>query len=77
MEKHFLFVDYDTKNIEGKDFIIIYLLEYNKRQIFRIYKIKDTEIMKKIDNLKFATDVTDLIDYVIKRDGKISLNIKL
>lgn len=77
MEKHFLFVDYDTRNIEGKDFVIIYLLEYNKRQIFKIYKLKDAELIKKLDNFKFATDVTDFIDFVIKRDNKLALNINL
>ena len=77
MDKRFLYVDYETRNIEGKEFVIIYLLEYNKRQIFKIYRLKDIELIKKLDGFKFATDITDLIDFVIKRDGKISLNIKL
>lgn len=77
MNKQFLFVDYETRNIEGKDFVVIFLLECNRKQLFRIYKIKDGNIISKLDNFKKFQDLTNLIDFVIKRDNKIALDIKL
>lgn len=77
MEKQFLFIDYETRNIEGRDFVVIYLLEINKKQVFKIYKIQNGQLIGKIDNFKRFQDITNLIDFVIKRDNKISLDIKI
>lgn len=77
MEKQFLFIDYETRNIEGRDFVVIYLLEINKKQVFKIYKIQNGQLIGKIDNFKKFQDITNLIDFVIKRDNKISLDIKI
>ena len=77
MSKQFLFIDYETRTIEGKDFVVIFLLECNRKQLFRIYKIKEGNIISKLDNLKKFQDITSLIDFVIKRDNKIALDIKL
>lgn len=77
MEKQFLFIDYETRNIEGRDFVVIYLLETNRKQIFRIYKLQNGQLIGKIDNFKKFQDITNFIDFVIKRDNKISLDIKI
>lgn len=77
MEKQFLYLDYETRNIEGKDFIVICVLEYYRKQVYRIYKLKNADIIKKLDNFKHFDNINNLVDFVIKRDGKISLDIKL
>ena len=77
MNNQFLFLDYETKNIEGKDFVIIYILEFNKKQIFKIYKLQQRDLVQKLETFNHFDNINDFIDFVIKRDGKISLDIKL
>lgn len=77
MNNQFLFLDYEKRNIEGKEFIVIYILEFNKKQVFRIYKVFDDNISKKLATFKRFENIKDYIDFVIKRDNKISLDIKL
>lgn len=77
MDKDFLFLDYSTTNIEGKDFIVIYVLEFYKHQVFKIYKPKTKEIFSKLEELQPFDNINSLIDYVIKSNNKITLNINL
>lgn len=77
MDRKFFYIDYSTTNIEGKDFICIYVLDYYNKQVFRIFKNKSTELISKLNNFKLFNDVTSLINFVIKRNNKISLDIKL
>lgn len=77
MNNQFLFLDYETKNIEGKDFIVIYILEYYKKQVFRIFKLQQKDLLQKLETFNHFDNINDFITFVIKRDGKISLDIKL
>ena len=77
MDRKFFYIDYSTTNIEGKDFVCIYVLDYYNKQIFRIFKQKDNEIISKLNNYKLFNDITSHIDFIIKRNNKISLNIKI
>lgn len=76
MKYQFLFIDCEKKKIEEKDFLVIYILEFNKKQLFKIYKKFDTNLSNKINNLKRFDNMNDHVDFVIKRDNKISLDIK-
>lgn len=76
MKYQFLFVDTEKKNIEGKDFLIVYILEFNKKQLFKIYKVFDINLFNKLNSLKKFDNINDYVDFVIKRDNKISLDIK-
>ena len=77
MNNQFLFVDYENRNIEGKIFVVIYLFEFYRKQVFKIYKLSDDNLISKLNTLEKFDNVNDYVDFVIKRDGKIALDIKL
>lgn len=77
MNNQFLFLDYEKRRINDKEFIVIDVLEFSKKQIFRIYKSFDTNLVAKLDNFKNFENFNNYITFAIKRDGKISLDIKL
>lgn len=77
MNNQFLFVDYEKKQIEGKEFLVIYILEFYKKQVFKIYKISDDNLIGKLTTLSKFDNINDYVDFVIKRDGKIALDINL
>lgn len=77
MNNQFLFVDYEKKKIEGKEFLVIYILEFYKKQVFKIYKISDDNLIGKLTTLSKFDNINDYVDFVIKRDGKIALDINL
>lgn len=79
----FIYLDYEQKTIGDKDFIVIYVLEFYKKQVFKIYKkhnddlINKLELLDKLDKFVGYQNINDNICFDIKRDGKISLDIKL
>lgn len=77
MYNQFFYLGYEERNIEGKEFLVIYVLEFSKKQIFKIYKTANEDLIFKLDNLEDFSNINDFIGFVIKRDGKISLDIKL
>lgn len=77
MNNQFLFIDYEKRNIEGKEFLVIYVLEFYKKQVFRIYKIADNNLISKLNTFEKFDNINDFVGFAIKRDGKISLDIKL
>lgn len=77
MNNQFLFIDYEKRNIEGKEFLVIYVLEFYKKQVFKIYKISDNNLISKLNTFEKFDNINDHLGFVIKRDGKISLDIKL
>lgn len=77
MNNQFLFVDYENRNIDGKVFVVIYILEFYKKQVFRIYKIADDNLITKLNTFEKFDNINDYVGFAVKRDGKISLDIKL
>ena len=77
MNNQFLFLDYKKRNIEGKEFLVIYVFEFNTKQVLKIYKISDDNLISKLDTFEKFENINYYLDFVIKRDGKISLDIKL
>lgn len=77
MNNQFLFIDYEKKNIEGKEFLVIYVLEFYRKQVFKIYKIFDNNLISKLNTFEKFDNINDYLGFAIKRDGKISLDIKL
>lgn len=77
MNNQFIFIDYEKRNIEGKEFLVIYVLEFYKKQVFKIYKLADNNLISKLDTFEKFDNINDFITFAIKRDGKISLDIKL
>ena len=77
MNNQFSFLDYKKRNIEGKEFLVIYVFEFNTKQVLKIYKISDDNLISKLDTFAKFENINYYLDFVIKRDGKISLDIKL
>ncbi len=77
MNNQFCYIDYEKRNIEGKEFLVIYVLEFYKKQVFKIYKLADNNFISKLDTFEKFDNINDFITFAIKRDGKISLDIKL
>ena len=77
MNNQFLFLDYEKRNIKGKEFLVISVFEFYKKQVLKIYKIPDDNLISKLDTFEKFENINYYLDFVIKRDGKISLDIKL
>lgn len=75
MEK-FYYLSTTEKEIEGKNFIVIYVLAFKAKCVFRIYKLKDTNSMNLTKDLKIFDDISSRITYAIKSGGKVTLDIK-
>lgn len=77
MNNQFLYLDYEKRRINDKEFIVINVLEFYRKQVFKIYKIFDTNLVAKLNTFDTYENINDYICFAIKRDGKISLDIKL
>ena len=78
MEDTFYFIDYDIQEIQKKKFICVYVLDFEKRVIFRIFKVFNDKLYEYLqDNFTAFQEFNSHLDFVIKRDGKIALDIKI
>lgn len=72
----FYFLDYDIQEIQKKRFLCIYILDLDKKVIFRIFKQYNDKLLEFLNEFSCFTSFNDYLHFVIKRDGKISLDIK-
>lgn len=77
MNNQFLFLDYEKRIINQKEFVIINVLEFYSKQVFKIYKVFDNNLITKLNTFEKFDNINDFISFAIKRDNKISLDIKL
>lgn len=76
VDTQFIFLKADKTLIQNKNFIKISILEFKTLSIFHIYKPYSEEYFEKLlDTFTVFNDVSHCIDYVIKKDGRISLDI--
>lgn len=66
----------EQKKIEGKDYSHITIYEEVTNQVFDFYRITDEKAYNFIKNVKLGDDVTEKLCFVIKRNKKISFDIK-
>lgn len=67
--------DFETK--EGLKMVKITVLSYKTKTIHSIYKSYTKELITKLDSkYKLFDNCTNDITFVIKRDGKVALDIK-
>lgn len=77
MTDNFYFIDYDIQEIQKKKFICVYVLDFEKKVIFRIFKVFNDKLNEYLqDNFTAFENINPHLDFVIKRDGKIALDIK-
>ena len=77
MDNQFLFIAYEKRNIGGKEFLAIYVLEFLRKKVYTIYKVSNDNLISKLNTFDKLDNINDYVGFVIKRDGKISLDIKL
>ena len=64
------------KNIEGKEYFCIRVLDLKHFQIFTFYHTTDEKSKNIINSFKKFDNITDKLTYVIKRNNKISFDLK-
>ena len=77
MNNQFLFINFEKKTIGGKEFLAINVLEYFRKKVYTIYKTSNDDLISKLNTFDKLDNINDYVGFVIKRDGKISLDIKL
>lgn len=66
----------EQRQIQGKDYTHVALYEETTNQIFDFYRKTDEKAFNFVKNNKLGDDVTDKVCFVIKRNQKISFDIK-
>ena len=77
MKDSFYFLDVQDEKIKDQRFICIWFLDLEKHTIFRIYKKYKEEEFEKFCDLELFEDITNNVSFVIKRDGKLALDINI
>lgn len=77
MNDTFIYIDCEVSNIQGKKFICIYVLDFEKKVIFKIFKPYNDELKKFLEELHYFDNINSNLNFAIKRDGKIALDIKI
>lgn len=74
----FYYLGCDTTKIENNDFIKIYVLDLENKFVHSIYKLNSNKnLVEKLSSIKVFDNITNFVTFAIKRNGKISLDIKL
>lgn len=73
----FNYIDFDEQDIQGKKFICIYVLDFEKRIIFKIFKAYNDKLKEFLEGLDSFECINTNLSFAIKRDGKIALDIKI
>ena len=73
----FYFLGCEKREIDGKDFLCVHVLELSKKQVFRIFKPYKKDDFDTLALYDLFTNITDNIGFIIKTGGKISLDIKI
>lgn len=77
MNNQFVFLDYEEQSIQGKKFLCVYIIEIKHHTVHRIFKQYKEDLKERLIDLDIFEDITTKIDFVIKRDGKIALDINI
>lgn len=72
----FYFLGYETFKFNDNDLLKVYVLDFKNKIVHNIYKSVTKELISKLEGYKPFDNVTNLISFVIKRNGKITLDIK-
>lgn len=77
MKDTFYFLECTEEKIKNQRFICIWFLDFDKHTIFRIFKKYTDDDYEKYSDFAQFEDITNRITFVIKRDGKLALDINL
>lgn len=77
MEDTFYFLEAKEEKIQNQQFLCIYVLNFDKHVVLRIFKKYTKELDEKFSEFAQFEDISEKITFAIKRDGKISLDIDI
>lgn len=72
----FYYIGHEEFSFNDNDLVKIYVLDFRNKFVHSIYKTKRKEIFDKINSYKIFDNISNNISFDIKRNGKISLDIK-
>lgn len=70
------FVKADKRNIEDKEYYKITILDRKNCQLFNFYKLVDAKSTNFVTSVKLFEEISQKLTFVIKRNNKISFDIK-
>lgn len=70
------FIKSDKRTIENKDYYKITILDLKNCQLFSFYRLVDSKSTSFVSNVKLFQEVSNQLTFVIKRNNKISFDIK-
>ena len=70
------FIKADKRSIEDKDYYRITILDKKNCQLFNFYKLVDTKSTSFVNSVKLFEEISQKLTFVIKRNNKISFDIK-
>lgn len=77
MSDTFHYLGFDVQEIQNKKFICIYVLDIEKKVIFKLFKVYNEVLIEYLgNNFETFDDITTHLSFVIKRNGKVTLDIK-
>lgn len=74
--ENIFYLNSNKRNIDGKDYYKINVLDLNNCQIFSFYKLVEPKSTNFINNHKTFDNVSNSLAFAIKRNNKISFDIK-
>lgn len=74
--ENIFYLNSQKRNIEGKEYYKINLLDLNNTQLFAFYHIADTKANNFVNIHKTFDNVSNALTFAIKRNNKISFDIK-
>lgn len=70
------YLNHYQKDIEGKYYYCFRVLDLKNTQIFTFYHLVDDKSKNIVANVKLFQDISDKLTLVIKRNNKISFDLK-
>lgn len=72
-----IYLGHETQDIQNTQFICVYVLNLDKKVILKIYKKFENSLNKNLCEFSLFDDISNYCSFVIKRDGKIALDINI
>lgn len=74
--ENIFYLNTQKRTIEGKEYYKINLLDLNNIQLFSFYRVVDVKSTNFVNIHKAFDNVSNALNFVIKRNNKISFDIK-
>lgn len=76
----YLYLDHKIQNIEDKEFVHVSILycdtNNHNYSVCRVYALKTDDIINQLSYLSQFDDITSMIGFKVRNDGKVVLTLK-